>query len=342
MTPSLQQETEKLARSWMRHEQAELRNYLVADVEDPRLNVQSVMTRQFLITALCGDKFKRLMDEELRFAVAMNWLLDLTKRLSCAEEYASVLHALKHHADDAEGIEVPADIARTWASLPVDVDGVPVPNYIADFLGAASASQAASTVLGRVSGTMISLWQQVLSRESIPHPTPSVLEAACGSANDYRFLHDCGLGRLVDYTGFDLCEKNVANARAMFPQTRFEVGNVFALSAGDRSCDYLIAHDLFEHLSPEALEAAISETCRVVRRGMCLGFFKMEEIPEHVIRPVEDYHWNTLSVTRVKESFGRHGFDTQAVHIGSFVRWATGSRRTHNENAYTFLLQRRH
>lgn len=39
MTPALEQETEKLAACWMRHEADLLRDYLVGGVEDPRLNV---------------------------------------------------------------------------------------------------------------------------------------------------------------------------------------------------------------------------------------------------------------------------------------------------------------
>ena len=60
----------------------------------------------------------------------------------------------------------------------------------------------------------------------------------------------------------------------------------------------------------------------------------------NAVRPVEDYHWNTLSVERMRELFAQHGFEGQVVHIGSFLRWATGCDQTHNPNAYTFLLHR--
>ena len=40
--------------------------------------------------------------------------------------------------------------------------------------------------------------------------------AACGSANDYRFLHSCGVADFLDYTGYDLCAKNIQNARGIF------------------------------------------------------------------------------------------------------------------------------
>ncbi len=54
MDPSLQAETEKLARCWMQHEPVWLRDYLVAGVEDPRWNLQSIFSRHFLVRALFG------------------------------------------------------------------------------------------------------------------------------------------------------------------------------------------------------------------------------------------------------------------------------------------------
>ncbi len=40
-----------------------------------------------------------------------------------------------------------------------------------------------------------------------------MLEAACGSANDYRFLHAFGFAPFLDYAGFDISPKNIDNAR---------------------------------------------------------------------------------------------------------------------------------
>ena len=71
MEPLLKQESERLARSWMRHEADMLRDYLVAGVEDPRLNVQSVLSRHFLVRTVASDSFSALMDQEYRFAAAM-------------------------------------------------------------------------------------------------------------------------------------------------------------------------------------------------------------------------------------------------------------------------------
>lgn len=340
MREDLQRETEQLTRSWMRHDQAALRDYLVAGVEDPRVNVQSLITRHFFISALCGGRFQELMDQELRFAVAMNWLLDLLTRALGVEDLHAVLHGLRRGADDAEGIEIPSHVARLFAALPATADGMSVPNYLESFLTGARVEEGKLRPGAAVFDVFVALWNQALAAVPRSSPAPSVLEAASGSANDYRILHACGLARVLDYSGFDLCEKNVLNARSMFPGARFAVGNVFDIAAPDQAFDYLFAHDLFEHLSPDGLEAAVKEVCRVTRRGLCLGFFNMDEIPEHIVRPVEDYHWNTLSVDRVRELFAGHGFGAQVVHIGSFLRWAAGCPQTHNRNAYTVMLRR--
>jgi SAM-dependent methyltransferase len=181
----------------------------------------------------------------------------------------------------------------------------------------------------------------------LPSPQPStlnsqplsVLEPACGSANDYRFLHAYGLARLVDYTGFDLCARNIENACALFPGVSFKVGNVFEIAAPDKAFDFCFVHDLFEHLSPKGLQAAVKEVCRVTRQGLCIGFFNMDEIRDHQVRPVEEYHWNLLSLARMRELFAGWGFAAQVVHIGTFLRQQIGCKQTHNPNAYTFLLR---
>jgi len=76
---SLKAESEKLARSWMQHDAEKLRDYLVASVEDPRLNLQSVFSRHFLLRAVVPGRFETLMEQECRFAAVMNWLTSLAQ-----------------------------------------------------------------------------------------------------------------------------------------------------------------------------------------------------------------------------------------------------------------------
>jgi hypothetical protein len=69
-------------------------------------------------------------------------------------------------------------------------------------------------------------------------------------------------------------------------------------------------------------------------------FFKMDEVPEHRVRPVDEYHWNLLSMERMKGLFAGCGFGAQVLHIGTFLRQQLGCEQTHNPNATTFFLRR--
>jgi len=340
MIPSLQLESEKLARSWMQHDAAWLRDYLVASVEDPRINLQSILTRHFLIRELCGEGFGALMREEYKFSASIFWLLKQLGETPSPDDCEAILFALRRRADNAEGIEVPEWLHDVFASLPMNAGNCTIPNYIEQLLSAAS-QPAPDTTSGyrSVLNLFANCWSQVLAAQPVHQPGPKVLEVACGSANDYRFLYSYGIAPFIDFTGIDLCEKNIQNARTLFPDVRFEVGNVFEIAAADKAFDYCLVHDLFEHLSLEGLEVAINEVCRVTRRGLCLGFFQMDEIPEHVARPIEDYHWNLLSMSRMKQAFQQRGFSAQAIHIGTFQRQNTGRAETHNPEAYTFVVQ---
>lgn len=370
MNDALRLESEKLVRSWAQYDASFLRDYLVADVEDPRLNIQSILSRHFLLAELFPGRFAELMLHEVRFATVMNWL---NKNATGAEERSAILHALRHGADNAEGQPIPHFVTQTFAALPANPAGLPIPNYLAHYLGEESRASQMKSVAQEPSENsrheppdrapssgadiqptsclrhnqprreerdlFLALWREALAGES-PQPV-SVLEPACGSANDYRFLAAGGIARLIEYTGFDLCEKNVANARALFPDARFETGNVFDIAAPDQSCDLCFTHDLLEHLSSAGLERAVQELCRVTRHGLCVHFFRMDEIADHFVRPIGDYHVNTLSLARTEALFVRHGFAVQPLHIGSYLRQRVGCEETHNPNAYTFLAFRR-
>jgi SAM-dependent methyltransferase len=326
----------------MQHESGMLRDYLVSSVEDPRLNLQSVLSRHFLARALTAGGLSALMEQEYRFAAAMNWLTGLAGKLRDAQELGLILYALKRGADNAEGIEIPGFILQTFAALPTAADGLNVPNYIESFLSGTQFVSGQARFHEPSLNTFRDLWPHALTchqLSTISSQPLSVLEPACGSANDYRFLDAYGLARLVRYTGFDLCAKNIQNARALFPEVSFAVGNVFEIAAPDKAYDLCFVHDLFEHLSLEGMQTAVKEACRVTRQGICVGFFNMDEIRDHQVRLMDDYHWNLLSMGCMRELFAECGFTARVVHIGTFLRRQVGCEQTHNPNAYTFLLR---
>lgn len=334
----LKLESEKLARSWLQHEPAKLRDYLVSGVEDPRINLQSILSRHFLLRSLFGEKFHELMHHECRFAAVMNWLTALAAHAD-AEELHPLLHALQRGADNAEGLEIPRFILATFASLPLPVSSLVIPNYIQTYL---DRSGNARIALHEESlDSFQNLWRELFANENAPHEhAPAVFEPACGSANDYRFLHSFGIARFLAYCGLDLCPKNIENARTLFPQINFEEGNVFEINARDKAFDLSFVHDLFEHLSIEGLHAAVKELCRVTRRAICANFFQMDEIPDHLVRPTDEYHWNLLSMDQINKLFATHGFSGQIIQIKSFLHQEFGCDYTHNPNAYTFILHR--
>ena len=116
--------------------------------------------------------------------------------------------------------------------------------------------------------------------------------------------------------------------------------NALEISEEDNAFDYCFVHDLFEHLSIEAMEVTISEICRVTRQDICVGFFNMCDSDEHVVRNIDDYHWNKLSVGKTKALFERHASVAEVIHIDTFLLSQFGCGDAHNKGAYTFIIRR--
>lgn len=315
----------------MRHDRVILRDYLVQDVENPRINVQSILTRHFLIKRLFGERFNELMDHELRFSMVMNWLLKLLKKQISVYQLQAVLDALLSKQGTAEGLVIPSYISDTFNTLTL-------PNYFCDLLNWAPVETTEVPIPEYLMSTFQTIWREILIAEQTQRI--SVLEPACGSANDYRFIEKFGIARFLDYTGFDLCKKNILNAKQMFSDECFKVGNVFEIDEEDEHFDYCFVHDLFEHLSIGAMEVAISEICRVTRRDICFGFFNMYDGERHIINAVDDYYWNKLSLGKIKKILARHTSWVQVIHIDKFLTSKFGCGDTYNKNAYTFIIRK--
>lgn len=322
----------------MKHDKGMLRDYLVADVEDPRINLQSILTRHFLANALFKERFQDLAQAELFFGAGMNWLLAAAKVAGTVESMAEIAHALNVGAGNCEFGSIPHSIQALYHSLPARVGELTIPNYVNECLANIRFNDQTPVLPESVLNTFQQLWIKAL--EGAQAPLLTVFEPACGSANDYRFLKSFGLAQFLDYTGIDICEKNIVNARELFPDTRFQTGNVFEIAADASAFECVYVHDLLEHFSPDGIDCAVSELCRVTKRSICLHFFNMEENESDVINPIEDYHWNLLSMDRMRERFQSHGFDSQVLNIGVFQQRSLGFETTHNPRAYTFLLRR--
>ena len=148
--------------------------------------------------------------------------------------WARFLHALSQGGDNAEGVEIPSFMIRTFALLPTTTSGLTIPNYIQSFLAGTQIRDRQARPCQSSLDTFVHLWRTALAVEgeggrgegrgasvegrhsgpSTLDPRPldfrpltnrrlTVLEPACGSANDYRFLEACGLAPLIDYHGVE-------------------------------------------------------------------------------------------------------------------------------------------
>ena len=185
---------------------------------------------------------------------------------------------------------------------------------------------------------LVDRWRSTL--EGRPSEPISVLELACGSANDYRAFAESGLARHLDYIGVDLSAKNVANARRRFPGASFEVGNILELPYPDASFDEVIASDIFEHLSPESMEAALEEAMRLARHGLILTFFNMADAPDHEIQRRRAYHWNRLSRPRIEARLRESFASVSAIPIARLLRDRYGYAHSYNRHAWTIVARR--
>ncbi len=328
-------ESEGLVKSWQRYDGAVLRDYLVGGVEDPRTNVQSILTRHFLIERLFGRRFEALADAELRFAIVAAWLRRLVLSSNGRQQLGLVLDALLDGAGHAGEITIPNYVGETFGLLPREIMGLHVPNYINEVLMSLPPESVDVPLSESVMNTFAGLWKDAL--KDAHADGISVLEPACGSANDYRFIHRFGIARFLNYHGFDICAKNIANAQGMFPGVSFAVGNVLEIDRDAKSFDYCYVHDLFEHLSLEAMGRAFEEIMRVARKGVCCGFFNMRTGTEHFEVPVEDYHWNTLSMPRIRSLIEHYACRVETIAIDSYLRQHFQCPDTHNKQAWTII-----
>jgi ubiquinone/menaquinone biosynthesis C-methylase UbiE len=180
-------------------------------------------------------------------------------------------------------------------------------------------------------------WRTALAdREAEPL---SVLEFACGSANDYRAFADYGIARFLDYTGIDLNETNIANAKRAFPDVNFRVDSILSLPEADHSIDYVIGADILEHLSLEAKRTAMDAAVRLCRRGVQFAFFMMDEIPEEIDNPVRKYHVNTLSAPRMREYMGERFDSVQVIYIPELLKTEYGATHSYNKKAFTLIAE---
>ena len=322
MTWNPDAENESLRWSWERHEAEELDSYMIADVEDPRIHCQSILTRALVADTLWPGEFTDLIDAEQRFGIVMTWILQQFKSgTPPADLYDKVVER-----------DCPGFVAETHYWLPQQ-------RIVRDYVTLSLQNHEAQ-LPDIALQTFTDLWREALAERSVEQPL-RLLEAACGSANDYRFLEAFGFAPFLNYTGFDISPKNIDNARRRFPEADFFVGSAFDTGLPDGAYDFVFTHDLFEHLSPDGLEAAFGELLRVTGRQAWLHFFNLStSAAEHEIVPVDHYHWNLLSLKQLERSIPPEFGAPEVIPIPEFLNDQFGCADYYNKEAVTLLVTR--
>jgi SAM-dependent methyltransferase len=322
----LREETERLRWAWDRHPAEWLDGYLVSGAEDPRINMQSILTRALIADTLFPGRFDALVDAEWRFGLCNLWMLDCLQRGIDRSE-------ITIRIESGDAARCPRFVTDTAEYL--RRADCPLPDYIGEAL-LNPEPDGDARIPDSALDTFSSIWTQTLA--SCPDTRLSIVEPACGSANDYRYLARYGFARFLRYTGFDLSRKNVQNARRRFPDVPFFAGNVFQIPAPDAAFEYLSVHDLFEHLSPEGLDRALDEVLRVTGREAWLSFFNLAEIPEHRFHASGGYHWNTLSQAQILQSVSRRSSGVSVVDIAALANEKFGFGQYYNPHAKTLIV----
>ncbi len=317
----------------MRHDDAFLKDYLVSDVEDPRTHFPSILTRGMLAELRFPGKFRELIWQEYQFGISLSYIRRVFQQRPSAGTPRLLFDALKNGKDSFQSIPVPNYIHENWKQLE---SADPDLNYLAKALEPEDSESRTAILSEKVLQTFESKWRTELP--AVIQDPLNVMEPACGSANDYRFLDSFGFGPLMRYRGFDICLKNISNARSCFPDIQFEEGSVFEINEGNGEVDYLFVHDLFEHLSILGMERGFEEVCRVTRGMACLCFFNMAERDDHLVQAKEGYHWNRLSLEKVLGFLEPRCNQLQVIHVAGFLSRAFGCEDYHNSGAYVLVL----
>jgi ubiquinone/menaquinone biosynthesis C-methylase UbiE len=91
----------------------------------------------------------------------------------------------------------------------------------------------------------------------------SVVELGCGPGHVSAYLH----GRGTNVSGLDLSSGMVDEAREMFPDIRFQVGDMLALPFPDASLDGVVSFYSIIHFDEPQTERCFAEMARVLRPG---------------------------------------------------------------------------
>lgn len=108
------------------------------------------------------------------------------------------------------------------------------------------------------------LWPEFKFFEKHLKPGLKILDLGCGNGRISELIqkHDC------DYIGMDNSEGQINEARKLFPNVKFEIGDLVRIPLPDNSLDQIWTIAAFHHLTDKKTRAeALQEMKRVLKPG---------------------------------------------------------------------------
>lgn len=143
----------------------------------------------------------------------------------------------------------------------------------------------------------------------------SILDLGCGPGHTTAHLASLG----VQATGVDLSPNMVETARSLFPASRFEVGDFFALECESSSLAGILAFYCIVHLNWGQLAPAFAEWHRVLKDGgvLLLSFHVGSEVirAENFLETNTTLDFTFFDPEAVKAALMAAGFEAAEVRI---------------------------
>src|SRR3989338_593974 len=131
----------------------------------------------------------------------------------------------------------------------------------------------------------------------------TILDAGCGVGYYFNSFSKSGLYYFIDYTGIDIVEKNITESQRLYPDARFEHGNILKLPFPSANFDVVLASLVLEYIPLKNLITAFEELLRVARKTLVINFLLEKDIPNHIETQISGYCRNTLSRDKLKKFF---------------------------------------
>ncbi|MDD5511829.1 MAG: class I SAM-dependent methyltransferase [Dehalococcoidales bacterium] len=167
-------------------------------------------------------------------------------------------------------------------------------------------------------------------------PGMRMLEVGCAGGSDYRFLNCRKF--IEDYTGVDITPSYIQEARGLYPEATWIIGDARDLPFKDKWFDITMCFLMLLHLDKEGVRAALNEMCRVTKSLVFVHTFAASKRYDGTDIQHHLYCYNVIALDELKVD----GWETIQSLDGDAPRVTKQSNLAHipEDVFYEFMLRR--